>query len=104
MIPEIQPNEVHLNPTLYTIIDVRTSQEFSGELGHIDGATLHTLDSLGEKIKTIPTTKPIVFVCRSGARSGQAAAYAQSIGIGNCFNMVGGMLLWNDLKLPVRKS
>jgi hydroxyacylglutathione hydrolase len=84
-------NEVH-------IIDVRRPDEWNGELGHIAEAQLITLDTLPEKLSTLPKDKPIVFVCRSGARSASASAFAISHGFLNTFNLAGGMIAWNKSK------
>ncbi len=53
-----------------TIIDVHEDWEFAE--GHIRGATLIPLGSLPDRADEIPTDKPVVLVCRSGNRSGQA--------------------------------
>ncbi|MDH5493163.1 MAG: rhodanese-like domain-containing protein [Myxococcales bacterium] len=54
-----------------TLIDVRTSGEFSG--GHIPAAKNIPLQTLGTKLKKIPKDKPVVVCCASGMRSAQAA-------------------------------
>lgn len=85
------------------LIDVRRSDEYSGELGHIKGTKLLTLDTLPEHLDTLPKDEPIVFVCRSGGRSAQATAFALQNGFKHVFNMQGGMLKWNELGLPIEK-
>ena len=89
-------NAVHL-------IDVRRPEEFTGELGHIAGAQLMVLDTLPERIRELPKDEPIVFVCRSGARSGRATAFALDQGFQHVYNMKGGMLNWNQQGLPIEK-
>ncbi len=86
------------------MIDVREPSEYVGELGHIDGADLIVLGTLPENVSALPKDKPIVFVCKAGGRSARAAAYAQSLGYTNVYNLKGGMLLWNSLGLPVVKA
>lgn len=89
----------------FVLIDVRRPDEYNGELGHIEGATLVTLGpELENKLNEWDKDKTYVFICRSGGRSGQATAYAQSIGYKKVYNMMGGMLEWNRLGLPVSKS
>lgn len=83
------------------IIDVRRDDEYSGELGHIEGAELVTLETkLTEEVEKWDKNQSIVFVCRSGGRSSRATLYAQSHGFQNVYNMQGGMMLWNELGLP----
>jgi len=62
------------------IIDVRTSMEF--EDGHVPGSILITLDSIPESVERIKAmNKPVILVCRSGARAGSAQAYLKRFGI-----------------------
>ncbi len=86
------------------MIDVRSEQEYVGELGHIKGTQLMVLDTLPSQLSQLPTDKAIVFVCRSGGRSARAAQFAQSQGFENVYNMKGGMLAWNEQNLPVERS
>jgi rhodanese-related sulfurtransferase len=100
-VTDVSPQEVNEQANSLHLIDVREESEFVGELGHIPSAKLVILSTIPEKIKTLPTDKPIVFVCRSGGRSAQAASFAMQEGLTNVYNMQGGMLLWNQLQLPV---
>jgi hydroxyacylglutathione hydrolase len=87
------------------LIDVRGIDEFNGELGHIEGAKLMTLGP--ELTRFLETTDPnqnIVFVCRSGGRSGRATAESIQKGFKSTYNLLGGMIRWNDLKLPVKRK
>ncbi len=85
------------------VVDVRQNEEFHGELGRIGGSKLHVLDQLSNSIGTLSKEKTIVFVCRSGNRSGRATDLAMGLGYTNVYNLKGGMLLWNELKLAVEK-
>lgn len=85
------------------LIDVREVSEFSGELGHAPQSELMVLSTLPEKLKSLPQEEVIVFICRSGGRSAQAAAFARQQGYPRVHNMLGGMLLWNQLQLPTEK-
>lgn len=99
-IEDVNPQEVLEASKQLNLIDVREVSEFNGELGHVPNAELIVLSTLPDKIKSLPVDKPIVFICRSGGRSAQAAAFAKSEGLKNAYNMKGGMLLWNQLKFP----
>ncbi len=57
------PGSIHL-------IDVRDAEEFAA--GTFKSARSVTLDDLEGSVGDLPTDKPIVFVCSTGARSGEA--------------------------------
>lgn len=62
------------------ILDVRTPEEFRG--GHIKGSLNIPVQVLQNKIADLKKKgKPIIAVCRSGARSGMAADMLKSAGI-----------------------
>jgi rhodanese-related sulfurtransferase len=84
------------------LIDVRTAEEFIGELGHINGATLKTLGpELETFLKSASKEEPTLFICRSGARSAAATQMAQSLGFKSVYNLEGGMIFWNERGLDV---
>ncbi len=90
----------------YELIDVRRPDEWNGELAHIKNAKLiplgndlmQFLNSGGDK------NRKILFICRSGGRSGTATEQAMALGFKNVFNMEGGMLYWNEKKFPVERT
>lgn len=103
-VSDVDVAEVDMLRERLNLIDVRRPEEYTGELGHIEGTRLMTLETeFANGIKTVSTEKPIVFVCRSGGRSSKAAAYASALGIKDVYNMAGGMLEWNERKLPIIK-
>lgn len=62
------------------ILDVRTQEEWNE--GHIDGSKHIVLNLVPVKIDEIKSwKKPIIAVCRSGARSGQATQFLKQHGI-----------------------
>lgn len=74
------------------ILDVRTPEEYNG--GHIQGSMNIPVQVLQGKIADLKKKgKPIIAVCRSGARSGVAAGMLKNAGI-EAYN--GGP--WNSLK------
>ena len=100
-IPEITPEETLEKGRHCRLIDVRRPDEFTGELGHVDGAKLITLETEFESaLKNLNKDETVVFICRSGARSGRATLMALQSGFKNVFNMSGGMLAWNEKNLP----
>lgn len=102
-VQDIEPQEVLELKTQVKLIDVRQPEEYTGELGHISGAELLALGTLPEHINQLPKEQTIVFVCRSGGRSAQATAFAKSQGFTEVYNMLGGMLLWNEKQLPIER-
>jgi rhodanese-related sulfurtransferase len=100
-IPTINPAEV-LKLEDVEFIDVRMPDEYTGELGHVAGTKLITLGlELDKFLKSAKKDAAIVFICRSGARSGKATAAAVELGFKEVYNMEGGMLAWNKMSLPV---
>ncbi len=86
------------------IIDVREPSEFSDALGHIRGARLLPLSELTARIGEIAADRPVVTVCRSGARSAQAIVLMQKAGLQQLANLAGGMLRWRAESLPVEQG
>jgi len=82
-----------------TLIDVRTQPEWA-YVGHIDGVPLvqwraygaeqpnpEFLAQLGQHA---PTNQPVMFLCRSGARSQSAASVATAAGYAQAMNILEG--------------
>ena len=83
------------------VVDVRERDEFEGPLGHIRGARLIPLSELAAHASELSRDKPIVAVCRSGARSAQAVVLLQKAGFQDVANLAGGMLRWRSEGNPV---
>jgi len=83
------------------VIDVREPAEFTDALGHIHGARLLPLSQLAARIGEIEPQRPVVTVCRSGARSAQATVMLHKAGVTRVANLAGGMLRWRAAMLPV---
>ena len=58
------------NPGSVMLIDVRDPKEFAA--GTVNGAISIPINELEKKLSTLPTNKPVVFICGTGARSGEA--------------------------------
>ena len=98
---EIQPHALHELKEPVQVIDVRQPDEYTGALGHIADAKLIPLGELGQRVQEIDRARPVVLVCRSGARSGQATVILQRAGFERVANMTGGMLRWRSEGHPV---
>jgi rhodanese-related sulfurtransferase len=70
-------NIVAKNPESIMLIDVRDADEF--KTGSFKTAINIPVELLEDKIKTLPTDKPIVFVCGTGARSGESFYMVQDL-------------------------
>jgi len=75
-----------------TIIDVRESDEIA--TGTLPGAVHIPLGQIPSRTSEIDPTRPVALLCRSGARSGQAAAYLARSGFDEVINLDGGMLAY----------
>lgn len=104
-VPEIAPEQLLPLLKVATLIDVRRPDEFTGELAHIPGARLVTLGPELDAFLASHDKKndEIVFICRSGARSGRATLQGRALGFDRCVNLQGGMILWNERKLPTER-
>ena len=62
------------------IVDVRTPGEYKS--GHINSSKNYPLDTIRAKVNELKKlNKPVITVCRSGARSGVAKGILKSAGI-----------------------
>jgi len=94
---EIAPEWVsrHLNEV--QVLDVRTREEFDGELGHVPGARLIPLDELRARVTEITGEKPVVVVCQTGKRSAMATVILRKAGLTRVANLAGGMVRFRGL-------
>jgi rhodanese-related sulfurtransferase len=58
------------NPAAIMLVDVRDPKEVAA--GTIKGAVNLPINELEKKVGSLPTDKPVVFICGTGARSGEA--------------------------------
>lgn len=100
---EVDPSFVTANRGHVALVDVREPQEFTGELGHVPGATLIPLADLVEAAAGWDPDTEIVLVCRSGGRSAHAATTLARRGFRHLYNLRGGMVAWNEARLPVER-
>lgn len=91
--PSINYKELVQNGAI--IIDVRTTQEFSG--GHIKGSKNIPLNILTNKINELKNYNNIIVCCQSGMRSASAASILKQNGISNVVNGGGWQSLNNKI-------
>ncbi|MGH2894282.1 MAG: rhodanese-like domain-containing protein [Solirubrobacteraceae bacterium] len=80
------------------LIDVREPHEH--DAGRIAGDRLIVLGALSAEAHTIDRARPVVFYCRSGARSAMATQAFSEAGF-DAHNMTGGLLAWDAAGLPL---
>src|SRR5215510_8879427 len=86
------------------IVDVREPNEFKA--GHIPNARNVPLGKIEEGAKVLEKykTKPILMVCQTGARSGQAAGKLRNQGFAEVVTLAGGRNAWPQAGRPVDKA
>lgn len=99
---EIEPAALQEVAASVQVVDVREPAEYDGPLGHVAGARLIPLGDLAARQGELVPGRPVVAVCRSGARSAQAVLQLQKAGFGDVANLAGGMLRWRAERLPVQ--
>src|SRR3954454_16417475 len=97
---ELTPTQVKeaLDKGDVVLIDVRETYE--SEARPTAGATHLELERLASRADTVPTDRPIVFLCRLGVRSAMAMQAFRASGW-DAYHMGGGMQRWVDEGLPL---
>ena len=73
------------------VIDVREPDEYEDE--HVPGAILIPLGDLADRVDEVPRDRPVLIICKSGARSRRAAEFLIEQGF-DATNIAGGTLAW----------
>jgi rhodanese-related sulfurtransferase len=84
------------------LVDVREPVEHAEE--HVVGARLIPLGEIEHRSHEITRDQPLVIMCRSGKRGGQAVAKLQAQGFSNVRNLEGGLLAWKEAGQPVGRA
>ncbi len=96
-IPVEQVREQLHSGTPPFILDVRTPEEFTGELSHLEPAINIPVTDLSKRLDELEgyKSKEIITVCKSGGRAHTAAQILMQAGFPYVHVMMGGMLAWN---------
>lgn len=78
------------------LIDVREPDEYREV--HARGAKLLPLSELTERSAEVPSDRPVLIICRSGARSARAVEWLNERGA-DTTNVAGGTLAWVEAGL-----
>jgi rhodanese-related sulfurtransferase len=100
-IPATEASAMITNDSSVVLLDVRTREEYDGELGHLRGAILIPVQALSSRLPELESYRgrDILIYCRTGRRSLVAADILQKNGY-RAINVQGGMVEWNARKLP----
>lgn len=95
---------VLMNDENTAVVDVREPHEFSQ--GHIEGARHIPLGKIDERAGELEShkAKPLIVTCQSGTRSPVACKKLSGLGFTQVFELKGGMIAWEEDKLPVTKK
>jgi len=85
------------------LVDVRTPDEYN--TGHINGAINIDVNqnNFKTKVNQLDKNKPVLVYCRSGKRSNNAAEMLKEMGFKRIVDLEGGILSWEEAKLPIKK-
>jgi glyoxylase-like metal-dependent hydrolase (beta-lactamase superfamily II)/rhodanese-related sulfurtransferase len=98
---EIDPEWVSEHRDELLLLDVREHEEMDERVGRIEAARLLPLSELKGRLGELARDRPVVTVCHAGMRSGQATVLLKQGGFTRVANLRGGMLMWQQLGLPV---
>lgn len=99
----INPKDLNAKLGDIQLIDIRTSREYTS--GYIKGAiNINFFDrNFMDQMSKLNKEKEIYIYCRSGNRTGKAAARLKEQGFTKIYDLRGGILNWNRNKLAVVK-
>jgi rhodanese-related sulfurtransferase len=85
----------------FVILDVRTSDEFSD--GHIENSINIDFysETFSEDLDKLDKNKTYMVYCRTANRSGQALDMMKDLNFSEAYNMLGGIVEWEDNGYPI---
>jgi rhodanese-related sulfurtransferase len=84
------------------LVDVREPNEFAAIRAEV--AVLLPLSTFLLRYRELPRDRPLLMICQTGARSGQATAFLLANGWSDVVNVAGGTLAWERAGLAVRRG
>jgi rhodanese-related sulfurtransferase len=100
---ELSPEQVRerLDRGEIELIDVR--EQYEWDAGRVAGARHIELERLAGRADEIPRERPVVFLCRLGARSAMATQAFRAAGW-DAYNLEGGITRWVERGLPIEPA
>ena len=89
-------------PLAPLLVDVREPNEFAAS--RAEGAVLLPLSTFLLRYRELPRDRPLLMICQTGARSGQATAFLLANGWSDVVNVAGGTLAWARAGLLIRRG
>ncbi len=85
------------------LLDVRTTEDYAGEQGHIAGSMLLPVEELEQRIHELDDylEKPVITICRTDRKSAKAAQILAKNGFADVHVAKMGMTDWNKKAYPV---
>ena len=80
------------NNEQFSLIDVREHKEL--EVSKISQAIHIPMNTIPDNLNHIPSTQPIIIMCKSGGRSAQVCEYLKNQNYMNVYNLKGGIISW----------
>jgi rhodanese-related sulfurtransferase len=84
------------------LVDVREDDEFL-EL-RVPDSVLLPISRFTQGVGELPRDRPLLMLCKSGARSGMATDFLLRSGFPEVHNVSGGILAWHAAGLPTRSG
>ena len=87
----------------FVIIDVRTPEEYAD--GHIEKAINldYYSETFADELDQLDKEKTYLIYCRTDQRSGEALDMMAELGFREVYNMLGGIVQWEEVNLPTVK-
>ncbi|MBI5406196.1 MAG: VTT domain-containing protein [Nitrospirae bacterium] len=88
------------------VLDVRSTAEFTGEIGHIPGALNIGMEELPGRVSELEKyrNRQVAIVCHTDKRSAKAANILRDTGFSTVTVIRGGMKQWHRNGMPVEKE
>jgi len=107
--PTLSINELHQHlsgNSELVVLDVRSAEDYEGELGHIQDSRNIPLEELGTRLPELAPNleKPIALICTTDRRSKKAAKVLAKQGFADVQVVLGGMKQWDTQSLPVQTT
>jgi rhodanese-related sulfurtransferase len=97
MVQELEPEELKAQwdtGAAPQVIDVREAWEL--EISKLPGVRHIPMNEVPDRLGELDRSRPLVVMCRSGARSLRVAQFLEAQGFAHVSNLSGGILAWGE--------